>query len=84
MAEFTCAGEATCDDTTLAADADHNNIGNQDLQLDISQEPTAITLRSVSASGNDINLKIGFVGVAAIGPVTGPILVFRGRELNEA
>ncbi|MGB3713365.1 MAG: hypothetical protein WA996_02945 [Candidatus Promineifilaceae bacterium] len=64
-----------------AADADHHNIGSQDIQLSVS-EPTAITLESVSAGDSSDGLTLALIGVGLVALASAVVILFRRQRIQ--
>jgi hypothetical protein len=66
-----------------AAEADHHNVGSQDIQLSVS-EPTAITLESVSAGDGNDGLTMALIGVGVVALVSAMFILLRRQRADVA
>jgi hypothetical protein len=69
------------DDYSDCPSANHYTIGSQDLQLAID-EPTAITLESVSAGDGGDELTLALIGVGLVALASAVVILFRRQRIH--
>jgi hypothetical protein len=78
LAEF---DPGVCDDYGDCPSANHYTIGSQDLQLAID-DPTAITLESVSAGDGSDELTMALIGVGLVALASAIVILFRRQRIQ--
>ena len=66
------------------SDGTDRNFGNIEVQLDIANNPTAITLRNMSAEGQSAGIYLALFGAGVLALFTGGLLVWRQRQVMQS
>jgi hypothetical protein len=80
LAEY-LPGDPGCSDTSDCPTANHYTVGSQDLQLGID-EPTAITLKSVSAGDSSDGLTLALIGVGVAALLSAIFILIRRQRFE--